>query len=839
MPASKSQFVVRTAMLACVLFSSYVSAQDIYIERYSGEASKVWAEYVRIRLGEQTGPTRPLEPAPVLSPSVPTAPPASPAPVVTAPQPTPQTQPERRDRPVAPGNPTATLTTPVVYTRVPRTRGPAKVLLRDGSEVVLDSPDVWDALPDTARVFSGFNAPGQLVLRLADGSQRVLFDCSKRVEPCVPLDPAVSLDGSRVLFSVYYGKRLGNGWWDGTTLPNRVLSQPSHARLHVVDVDSGVVTPLAHRPGVFDVSPTWLPDGRIMFASSRQHFREPWLHWITPNNRPHTQIYIADADGRNAVNVTPHEVATAMHPYLLANGRVAYGSHWLSHNLAYSSTNGGINWPGTLDNFWVVMDMDVRGGDMTALLGAHRTSLQSGTGRTKTMKALHFLGQRINGDICVANYYRGNNLGLGDVFCWPPEPVGVEGALPNFLPRGIYNVADWSKSNDEPSFSESGEFLGKIGYPEGMEGNQLLLTVGRGYCTQVSGTVQSFQRAVAEQPEKRACDVGLYHTTVVPSRSMQDIVKVVDDPDWHEFGARVVRARTVETPQPLTTGDNSCQIASSDALTGETSPRRPYDFNNNYVTAANNGGEIDGLPAGQLAAIRFWKVVPNRSDKAEFKNSIGNRLALLGDAPLLVDGSFKAELPCNVPFLMAGVDAAGRVIKRDQVPQSLRLGEKRVCTGCHQHSSPGRAYEVSMAFRAEPVRLMEVKPVPSYEKNIKPIFERRCLSCHVDDVPLMDYDKLVWDFFQESVLPERRVQVSETTDPRRRYGLHRPYTSKYVNNMFARESLLYWKAANQRTDGRTDATFADDIDFGPNHPVGITSAELRSLAEWLDAGAPR
>ena len=223
----------------------------------------------------------------------------------------------------------------------------------------------------------------------------------------------------------------------------------------------------------------------------------------------------------------------------------------------------------------------------------------------------------------------------------------------------------------------------------------------------------------------------------------------------------------------------------------------------------------------------------------DFKNSIGNRLGLFGDVPLLADGSFKAQLPCDVPFVMAGVDADGRVIKRDQVPQSLRPGEKRVCTGCHQHSSPGRAYEASIAFAAKPVQLLSTHRVPTFEDDIRPIFERRCLSCHVDDVPLMDYDKLVWDFVQESVLPERRVQVRETTDKRRQYGLQRPYTSKYVNTMFARESLLYWKAANRRLDGRTDATYANDIDFGPNHPVNISPPELRSLAAWLDSGAPR
>jgi len=186
---------------------------------------------------------------------------------------------------------------------------------------------------------------------------------------------------------------------------------------------------------------------------------------------------------------------------------------------------------------------------------------------------------------------------------------------------------------------------------------------------------------------------------------------------------------------------------------------------------------------------------------------------------------------------MAGVDSQRRVIKRDQVPQSLRPGENRVCTGCHLHSQTGKDYESSMAFAARAVSLLNSSPVPTYEQDIKPIFERRCQTCHVADLPLMDYKALVWDQFQVAVPEDRRVQVSNSANERRRWGLQRPYTSKYVNSMFARESLLYWKAANKRTDGRTDETYPDDIDFGPDHPVTISTEELKTLADWLDSGA--
>jgi hypothetical protein len=165
------------------------------------------------------------------------------------------------------------------------------------------------------------------------------------------------------------------------------------------------------------------------------------------------------------------------------------------------------------------------------------------------MKALHFLEQRHNGDIYTSNYYRANNLGLGDVFCWAPEPIGVEGALPDFLPRSLYNVADWSKSNDVPSFKDSnGHYMGKIGYPEGIENNQLLLTVGRGFCTHVGFAIKRFEELAAGQPDGLACDVGLYATTQIPSASMSDLALIVDSEDWHEFEAHIVTQRQVATP---------------------------------------------------------------------------------------------------------------------------------------------------------------------------------------------------------------------------------------------------------------------------------------------------
>jgi hypothetical protein len=490
------------------------------------------------------------------------------------------------------------------------------------------------------------------------------------------------------------------------------------------------------------------------------------------------------------------------------------------------------------------MDINYQGGDTTALLGAHRHGVKTSLGRTKTMKALHYIGQRTNNDICTANYYRSNNLGLGDIFCWPQQPKGIEGELPSFLPKNIYSVADWSTSNDQASFTyaqlhigdQSQRFIGKIGFPEGSPDGQLIITAGFGRCSKVALDLPATQRL----GNQIGCDVGLYKTTQIPSKHPDDLIKIVDDPNWHEFNARVIQPRPIPAPQLSTTQDGSCQLISTDAGSAETHPHQPYKFNHNYFNAANNGSEIDGLPHSELAGIRFYEVLPNKGTKPNFKNSIGNRLKFITDVPLLADKSFKVELPCDTPYIMAGIDIQGRIIKRDQISQSLRPGEKRICTGCHLHNRTGRPYDQSQAFNSPPVIGLSSSPVPTYEKDIKPILVKRCASCHSNDVPLFDYNKLVLDFFQTFVPQNKKLVVNKNaSNPNARYGLQRPQWSKYVNTLYARESLLYWKAANKRTDGRSDATYADDIDFGANHAVNITSAELRKIAEWLDSGANR
>ena len=204
------------SIAASVLYSAVVlpsHGQDIHIERYTGPGAALWEEFVRIRMGGEVS----VDPGPaqVHSPSSVGAsrpPPGTVGELATQASEASGPRAPIEDGPVYEGN----LEEAIVYVRVPRTIGRHQVELKNDEPYTLHSPDVWDRLPDSRHVFEGFNAPGQLIYRDADGGERILYDCVLRNDPCVPLDPMVSFDGRRILFSVYWGKRLKNASWDGT-----------------------------------------------------------------------------------------------------------------------------------------------------------------------------------------------------------------------------------------------------------------------------------------------------------------------------------------------------------------------------------------------------------------------------------------------------------------------------------------------------------------------------------------------------------------------------------------------------------------------------------------------
>jgi len=256
---------------------------------------------------------------------------------------------------------------------------------------------------------------------------------------------------------------------------------------------------------------------------------------------------------------------------------------------------------------------------------------------------------------------------------------------------------------------------------------------------------------------------------------------------------------------------------------------------------------------------------------ARFGSDHGERWEILGEFPVkkptISDGqgnpdtSWLAKIPADTPVFIQAIDDKGMTLTSELTWRALKPGEKRAdCGGCHAHSVEPLDFATTEAGNRKPIvnvagvnsadpevkdgvwdlTLNKIplltnsgvtfKPGYSYgvefKRDIVPILNARCVSCHTAGQPAGA--KLILDNDPWSAL----AQAGD-------YGSNVLQVSKYIRMPQARQSLLVWATWGARLDGRTNAVRSDDIDFN-GHPAitGITDEEKRTIARWVDLGSP-
>lgn len=378
---------------------------------------------------------------------------------------------------------------PIVYVRSPR----------PGDDLAAAWPEVINAIRQE---------PGSdLVLRRPDGGEEVLFAGGNGGV----MDPAVSFDARRVYFAYCPDLR-----------PSALNTQRANAPrggwdLYAIDVATRAVTRLTHQEftppsgavawssellraeppgtyflghGVFNLGPAPLPGGRLAFTSSRDGFL-PNKSFAFPNLR----LYVMDDDGANVESIGHLNLGSALHPTVLADGRIMFAS-----------------WEGEANRdprAWGLWAIRPDGSYFEPLFSAFNLA-----------SALHFHTELGDGRIAVVDYYNLNNFGFGTLLAFRPGPR-ADGALhgapvpehPSNPPvrRGIWWFAPGHPSHRQPRFksyrfspteltnltafthgedeaasydSDSSEsaprFAGKVTHPSTAPGNDVLLTFSRG-----------------------------------------------------------------------------------------------------------------------------------------------------------------------------------------------------------------------------------------------------------------------------------------------------------------------------------------------------------------------
>lgn len=110
---------------------------------------------------------------------------------------------------------------------------------------------------------------------------------------------------------------------------------------------------------------------------------------------------------------------------------------------------------------------------------------------------------------------------------------------------------------------------------------------------------------------------------------------------------------------------------------------------------------------------------------------------ILGTIPVAEDGSAFAELPALQSLFFVALDKNDIAVKRMHSFLTLQPGEVLSCIGCHEEriETPSSGIRASslQATRHAPARPLPIPGVPSiidFPRDVQPIFDRHCISCH-------------------------------------------------------------------------------------------------------------
>jgi hypothetical protein len=480
-------------------------------------------------------------------------------------------------------------------------------------------------------------APGRLLVREPDGSIRTLVDGSNPTAASFYLidvnAPDVSYDGTEIVFA---------GLPDGDYATGS-LTDPNAWRIYIIsadgtnlrqvtssdqdDLDLSQFGGLANRfKNYDDTDPVWLPDGRIVFSSTR------WPAIAQYSGARTTNLYVVEVNGSNMRRITAERNGAERPVIDPLTGKIVYSRWWRNYRYAADSMatiadpNGGYEQHIGLThnrhqavgdgiynlerNSWHLASINPDGTGLT-MWGINSSIFHSGEDRN------HIYGGAFTTDgVFYGNYFPMRNLseaaGFGGIRRYTRGPGYYEPVIGITQPGG-----------DLVAPGSFGVFQGNYaGEPEYVPNGQLLISWA----------------ANANQ------DYGLYATDL----NGNNLTLVYNNPGTTELRARLIRPRSLPPIIPDTITD----VASLLPPTAEG----PYDIDgaftfhalNVYFNAPVDWPVVSAPPVGSAGSIRFY-IDHQRLNPGSFPNL--DWPILLNELVINADGSvIEPNAPANVPL---------------------------------------------------------------------------------------------------------------------------------------------------------------------------------------------
>jgi len=491
-------------------------------------------------------------------------------------------------------------------------------------------------------------------------------------------DLSISYDGSQAVF----GLRLPD-------LPNTQPEDQPTWNIWLYDVASDsmsrvITSDITAKEGQ-DIAPQFLPDGRILYTSTRQTRTvailldegKPQFAPLDEDRRESaTVLHVMDADGSNITQVSFNQ-SHDLDPTVMLDGRIVY-SRWDN-----TGRRNEIN----------LYSMNPDGTDMRILYGAH--SHNTGTNNA----TIQFLQpyERDDGLLQVLTRPFTGTQGGGSII---NIDIGnfVDNTIPTWPNQGMINGPAQTPSianlpvTTTTGPSASGRFASAFPLWDGT-GRML---VSWSICRLIEGgniVPCTAARLAAPNPVEAPPLYGLY----IYDPSNQTLVPIVTPTEGLTLSEiALMQPRTA----PATIASNLDPNSSlSSERVGILHIRSVYDLDG--VDTAPNGIPALANPALTTAdqrPARFLRIekaasIPDDNTR-DFRNSSFGRdqnqlmREILAYAPIEPDGSVMVKVPAEVPLAISVLDKNGRRIGGRHLNWvQVRPDETVTCSGCHDHSA--------------------------------------------------------------------------------------------------------------------------------------------------------
>jgi hypothetical protein len=489
--------------------------------------------------------------------------------------------------------------------------------------------------------------------------------------------PEVSFDGQRILFAYCHAE----------TIPaNRESNLDRFYHLYEMAADGTGLRQLTSGP-FDDFAPRYLPDGQILFVSTRRG----GFHRCGRGPCPTYTLTVAQSDGSEPHPISFHETHE-WDPVVLADGQILY-TRWDyvdRHAVFYEQL-----WTTRPDGTGVAA---FYGNNTFNPVGAWEARPVPGSHRIMATAAAHHA--MTAGSIILLDITQGRD-GLAPITRLTPDALFPESEVPV---ANLANPAAWSARLDGQAPSLPPE---QVRWP--------------GHCYRTPFPLSekyflaaySFDALIGEPDPNPANMFGIYLVDCFGNKEL-----LHRDPEISSLWPVPLRAR----PTPPA-------VASLRETNGVS--EGAFFLQNVYQS-------WPPLPTNAVKRLRIVQVLPKTTwhinDPPVGLANASPGKQVLGTVPVEPDGSAYFRAPAKVALAFQALDELGEAVQVMRSVTYLQPDETTSCVGCHEprQSVPGPARR-PLALLRPPSRIesgpIGTRPL-SYPLLIQPMLEEHCVRCH-------------------------------------------------------------------------------------------------------------